>query len=158
MTNPPLAREGDPPANPVSTRVPVVETVPSTFSSDSSARPTPFQQLPYQFNQQLKNFSGFLTPIRNSIAPLFSVNPTQAPMATTQPVDSHLNLVQNDLPIPSSVGIDPDHGLPRTNQATNQTTQDPQQELSSDQLDSSGFDWSVDEEYCLFFHFDGQSS
>ena len=50
-------------------------------------------------------------------------------MATTQPVDSHLNLVQNDLPIPSSVGIDPDHGLPRTNQATNQTTQDPQQEL-----------------------------
>ena len=45
MTDPPPAREGDPPANPVSNRVPVVETIPSTSSSDSSARPTPFQIL-----------------------------------------------------------------------------------------------------------------
>ena len=68
MSDPPPDCEGDPP---VLTRVPVVETVPSTSPSDSSAHPTspsdssahptspsdssacptPFQQLPYRFNQ-----------------------------------------------------------------------------------------------------------
>ena len=68
-------------------------------------------------------------------------------MALTQPVDSYPNLVQNDLPVSSSIGIDPDQALPHTNQAT----QDTQQELSSDQLDSPGFDWSVDEDNIAYF-------
>ena len=43
MTDPPHAHKGDPPAHPFLTRVPVVETIPQTPSSDSSAHPTPFQ-------------------------------------------------------------------------------------------------------------------
>ena len=96
----------------------------STTPSSGSSGPSPFQQLPYWFNQCLQNFSGHLTPIRNSIAPLFSVNPTQAPMALTQPVDSYPNLVQNDLPVSSSIGIDPDQALLHTHQDTQETQQD----------------------------------
>ena len=88
MVDPPPSREGDPPIVPPVPTVPHVETVhqptPSPNGSDS---PSPFQRLPHRFNQRLRGFSGFLSPIRNSIAPLFSVTPGQTPTTPFHPQD-----------------------------------------------------------------------
>ena len=51
MVDPPPAREGDPPTNPFSTRIPVVETVPQpTPLTGSTVRAPLLQRMPHQLN------------------------------------------------------------------------------------------------------------
>ena len=79
--DPPSSRERDPPI--ITSEVPVIATTTAPQhappTSRQRQRPTPFQHLPGRLNQQLQQFSGFLTPFRNSIAPLFSGSASPGP-------------------------------------------------------------------------------
>ena len=149
MIDPPPVHEGDPPTNPASTWIPVVETVPQpTASTGFTIHAPPFQHMPHRFNQWLQNFSDFLTPFRNTIVPLFStpsVQPNEASWAPLPPLDPSSQVVQNDPTLPPPSGIAHAHSPPCSNHAPQQ------QQSSSDDLDTHDFDWSVDEEDVTYF-------
>ena len=71
MVNPdlPPSCEGDPP---IISEVPVIATTTEPFVPPHRRPNTPFRHLPGRLNQQLQQFTGFLTPLRASFAPLFS--------------------------------------------------------------------------------------
>ena len=104
--DPPPSCEGDPPINPPISEVPVIATTTGITPSPPHRRPTPFQHLPGRLNQQVQQFSGFLTPLRASFAPLFSGS---VPPPNVVPPSGHPQEVPQVSPEypPSPTQVDP---------------------------------------------------
>ena len=145
--DPPPSREGDPLI--IVSEAPVIATttVPQQVPPPSRRRPTPFQHLPGRLNQQLQQFSGFLTPFRNSIAPLFSGSGSPGPGVPPLGVPREIPQVSPDVP-PSDLGLDSDSPTPFLD---SQDPVSPSSSVDLSVLHEENLDWTPDDDDVLYF-------